>query len=150
VFGFAILLIGIARLFNRRIWLPARIAKRTMSTEQLVNGLKKAMGWFHRLEKISRPHRLPWFTNHASTSLLNRLAFILAALLLIAPFGFIPFSNTLPAMALIFFAVGEIEKDGISILLGYLSNLVAIIYFGFLIAGGGFAIFEGIRNLPIQ
>jgi hypothetical protein len=150
VFGFAILLIGIARLFNRRIWLPERIAKRSISAEQLTGGLNKAMDWFHRLEKISRPHRMPWFTTQTYTTIINKLAFILAALLLIAPFGFIPFSNTLPALALILFAIGELVKDGVSILLGHLANIASIIYFGFLIAAGGFAIFEGLRNLPIQ
>ena len=61
------------------------------------------------------------------------------------PFGFIPFSNTLPAIALIFLSVGVIQKDGGFILFGHLSNLVAVIYFSVLIAGGGMTIFEVLR-----
>ena len=147
-FGTAILLIGVARLFNRHLWLPKRIAERTIAAEKLVDGLNKALVWFQRMEKISRPHRLPWFTTHANIHLIHKLAFILAAILLMVPFGFIPFSNTLPALALVFLAIGEVEKDGVSILLGHLANLATILYFGFLIAGGGFTIFEGLRNLP--
>jgi hypothetical protein len=71
---------------------------------------------------------------------LNNSSFILAAILLMAPFGFIPFSNTLPALALIFLALGMLQQDGTSILLGYLFNIATIIYFTFLIVGGGFSI----------
>jgi len=145
VFGSAILLIGITQLFQRKLWLPKRIANRSLSTERLISGLNRALVWFHRLEKISRPHRLGWFVNSRAADLLNKLSFILAALLLMVPFGFIPFSNTLPAVALIFLAVGIIQKDGGSILLGHLSNVATIIYFSALVAGGGMTVYELFR-----
>ena len=147
VFGTGILLIGLTRLFARKLWLPEKIANRRISAEKLRAGFQKALGWFYRLEKISRPHRLPGLTSDGPMALLNNLSFILAAILLMAPFGFIPFSNTLPALALIFLAVGLMQRDGGSILLGYLSNLATIIYFGFLIAGGGYSISELLKLL---
>jgi len=142
VFGSGILLIGITRLFARKLWLPRRIANRKLSAEKLRMGFKRAMVWFHRLEKVSRPRRMPGLTTSRFMTLLNNLSFILAAILLMAPFGFIPFSNTLPAVALIFLSVGMMQKDGGSILLGYLANLATMIYFAFLIAGGGLSIRE--------
>jgi len=145
VFGSAILLIGITRLFQRKLWLPKKIANRLLSTERLASGLNRAMVWFNRLEKISRPHRLAWLVDSRAGDLINKLSFILAALLLMVPFSFIPFSNTLPAVALIFFAVGLIQKDGGSILLGHVSNLATIVYFSALIAGGGMTIYELFR-----
>lgn len=148
VFGTAILLIGIARLFQRHLWLPEKIARRTISAEKLAAGLKRALPWFHRFEKISQPNRLSWLTGNVP-GLTNKLAYILAALLLMAPFGFVPFSNTLPALALIFFAVGEIEKDGGSILIGYLFTSATVIYFSVLIAGGSLTIWEGWQRLPL-
>lgn len=147
VFGTGILLIGVTRLFARRLWLPSRIANRKISAAKLRLGFQRALVWFHRLEKISRPHRLPGLTSEGLMAFLNHLSFILAALLLMAPFGFIPFSNTLPALALIFLAVGLMQKDGGSILLGYLSNLATIVYFAFLIAGGGYSIAELLKLL---
>src|SRR3546814_18065658 len=54
-----------------------------------------------------------------------------------APFGFVPFSNTLPALALLFLAAGLIQRDGVAVLLGYLANEGTIIYFGIMIGGGG-------------
>lgn len=140
VFGTGILLIGITRLFSRKLWLPKFIADRKLSSVKLREGFKRALVWFHRLEKVSRPHRLPGLTTGRFINLVNNLSFILAAVLLMAPFGFIPFSNTLPALALIFLSVGMMQRDGGSILFGYLSNIATIIYFAFLIVGGGWSI----------
>lgn len=142
VFGTGILLIGITRLVNRKPWLPKAIAYRKLSSEKLRGGFKRALLWFHRLEKIIRPHRLPQLTSVGWVSWVNHLSFILAGLLLMVPFGFIPFSNTLPALALIFLALGMLQRDGGSILLGYLANVVTIIYFTILIAAGGYSIHE--------
>jgi hypothetical protein len=147
VFGTGILLIGITRLFSRKLWLPDFIANRKLSSEKLGEGFKRALIWFRRLEKISRPHRLSGLTSEGLMTVLSNLSFILAAILLMAPFGFIPFSNTLPALALIFLSVGMIQRDGGFILLGNLSNVATIIYFGFLIAGGGWSIAEFLKIL---
>jgi len=147
VFGLGILLIGITHLLARKLWLPGFIAHRKLSAARLREGLGRALVWIHRLERLSRPHRLPRLTAGLVINLINNLSFILAALLLMAPFGFIPFSNTLPALALIFLALGMMDRDGGSILLGYLSNLATLIYFGFLIAGGGFSLIELFQRL---
>jgi hypothetical protein len=147
VFGTGILLIGITRLFSRKLWLPKQIADRKLSSEKLRAGFKRALVWFHRMEKISKAHRLSNLTNEGMMTTFNNLSFILAAVLLMAPFGFIPFSNTLPAFALIFLSVGMMQRDGGFILLGNLSNIATIIYFGFLIAGGGWTISEFFKVL---
>lgn len=147
VFGVGILLIGITHLLARKLWLPHAIAGRKLSAVKLRDGFQRALVWFHRLEKISRPHRMPKLATGRPAAHINNLSFILAALLLMAPFGFIPFSNTLPAVALILLAVGMMQKDGGSILLGYLSNLATVVYFAFLVAGGGLSIRELVRYL---
>ncbi|MEY2817355.1 MAG: exopolysaccharide biosynthesis protein [Chloroflexota bacterium] len=147
VFGTGILLIGITHLFARKLWLPKPIANRKLSSPKLKEAFQRAIIWLHRLEKISRPHRLSKLTAEGGMTVFNNLSFILAAILLMAPFGFIPFSNTLPALALIFFSIGMMERDGGSVLLGYVANVATIIYFGFLIAGGGWSIGEFIKAL---
>ena len=147
VFGGAIFLIGVSRLFGRDLWLPKMIEKRVVSSEKLKGALRRGLIWLARLERISRPHRLPWLAYGALAVVLNNLGFILAAVLLMAPFGLIPFSNTLPAVALLFFAIGAIQRDGVSILLGHLFNLASIVYFGVLIAGGGVAIHKAIEQI---
>lgn len=140
VFGAGILLIGISRLFGRDLWLPETIAKRAISTEKLRGAMTRGMIWFRKLEKVSRPNRMPWLTGAGLTGLMNNLALILGAVLLMMPFGPIPFSNTFPAVALLFLAIGLLQHDGVCILLGHLGNLASIAYFTVLIAGGGVAI----------
>lgn len=140
VFGAAILLIGISRLFGCRLWLPERIAQRVLPSGKLLAGLNSGRVWVHRLERISRAHRMPWLASPGLVDTLNNLALVAAAVLLMAPFGLIPFSNTLPALALLFFAIGLLQRDGLFIVLGHLTNLLTVIYFAVLIVGGGAAI----------
>ncbi len=147
VFGAAILLIGITRLFGRSLWLPKSSRNRIIPADKLRAALQRALVWFHRLEKMSRPHRLRSLTSGGLMEKVNNCSLILGAILLMAPFGFVPFSNTLPAIAIIFLAIGFMQRDGVCILLGYLANFVTIIYFAILIAGGGMAIREAIQHL---
>lgn len=140
VFGLGIIAIGITRLLSTRPWLPAKISQRKLSSVKLREGFTRSLVWFHRLEKVSRPRRLHGLTASRSVMLMNNLAFIFAALLLMAPFGFVPFSNTLPALALILLSIGMMQRDGGLVLLGYLAVLATVLYFGLLIAFGGLSI----------
>ena len=140
VFGAAILLIGLSRLFGRKLWLPKRIAERVLPSEKLLGGLNKGRVWVHRLERVSRAHRMPWLASPGLMDTINNLAVVAAAVLLMAPFGLIPFSNTLPALALLFFAIGLLQRDGLFIILGHVTNVLTVIYFAVLIVGGGAAI----------
>jgi len=147
VFGFAILLIGVSRFFDRNLWLPSRIAHRALSSEKIRAALIKSSKWLDRLANISRPHRMKWLVD---TSLMNRIsngALIFGAGLLMAPFGLVPFTNTLPALALLFFAIGLLQRDGLCILFGHLLNIATTIYFAVLILGGGVAIKELFERL---
>ena len=98
------------------------------------------MSWFHRLERISRPHRGRWLSAPGPLAVVNDLAFILGAVLLMLPFGLIPFSNTLPAIALLLLAIGFLQRDGVCIALGHLANVATILYFALLLSGGGLAL----------
>ena len=139
VFGAAILLVGLSRLLRRPLWLPAKLRERALPASRLRPALTGGLHWVRRLERISRPYRLRGLVEGRAQDIFNNLAFILAALLLMAPFGFIPFSNTLPGLALLFYAIGMIQRDGTAILLGHLANVGTIVYFGILIGGGGMA-----------
>ena len=139
VFGAAILMVGISRVFRRPLWLPAKLRERALPAARLRPALTGGLHWVRRLERISRPYRLRGLVEGGFQDLFNNLAFILAALLLMAPFGFIPFSNTLPGLALLFYAIGMIQRDGTAILLGHLANLGTMVYFSILIGGGGMA-----------
>ncbi len=137
VFGAGILLIGVSRLFGQRLWLPASIARRLVSSEKVRAAFDRGLVWFQRLERVSRPHRMPWLTGSGMVGVVNDLGLVLGAVLLMMPFGLIPLSNTLPAIALLFLAIGTLQRDGVSILLGHVMNVVTMAYFALLIGGGG-------------
>jgi hypothetical protein len=145
IFGGTILLIGVSILFGWDVWLPKSFLKKELPAESLKKAFHTGLKWLVRLEKISKPNRLIWLTNGNIAHIINGLSIILAAILLMAPFGFIPFSNTFPAIALLFYVVGLLQKDGMSILFGHIFNIITIIYFIILISGGWIVILELIK-----
>lgn len=147
VFGVAILQIGICRLLDRNLWLPVRIAQHMLPADKLRTKLNQGIIWLHRLESVSRPHRLKGLSSTALMEILNNCGMITGAVLLMAPFGLIPFTNTLPALALLFLAIGMLQQDGLYILFGHLANVATIAYFIILIVGGSAFIGEVLQYI---
>jgi hypothetical protein len=137
VFGAAILMIGVSRLFGQRLWLPRAVERRTVPSDGVRKAFERGFIWVQRLERVSRPGRLPRLTSSGLMRVFTDAGLVLGAVLLMMPFGLIPLSNTLPAIALLFFAIGILQRDGVCILLGHVSNVVTMIYFAVLIGGGG-------------
>lgn len=141
VFGFAILLLGIGISIHRRPWLPDKIMKRPFPSDKMKTVLAKGIIWVRRLEKVSRP-RLLALTHGPVMHSVNGLLLIAGAILLMAPFGLIPFSNTLPGLAILFLALGMLQRDGRSILIGYATIVLTVFYFAFLLLGGSVLIYK--------
>jgi hypothetical protein len=135
VFGLVILLIGIGIMTNRPPWLPERLMQKKFPSVKLRLALEKGTVWIHRLERISRPS-IPALTQGMGMARFNGLMLVAGALLLMAPFGLIPFSNTLPGLAILFLTVGMLQRDGRSIILGYATLVLTVLYFAFLLLGG--------------
>jgi hypothetical protein len=140
VFGAAILMIGVSRLTGRPLWLPKRLRERELPGKRVRAALQTGLAWAQRLERISRPHRLRQLTEQRAWMMVGNLAFISAAVLLMAPLGLVPFSNTLPGVALLLYSIGFIQRDGAALLAGHLVQLMSVVYFGAVFAGGGVAI----------
>jgi hypothetical protein len=127
IVGVPILLLAAQVLVGRHEpWLPRRILKRRVSKawlDRMAEFSAKRMSWF---ERLSRP-RLKLFACGPGERL-AALMMIVATLTIV-----IPFTNTVPSVALTLLAVGLIERDGVFALLG---NLVAAAWLGFLLALG--------------
>ena len=134
VFGVAIILIAIGITLNRIPWLPRQLMDRPLQTEKLVPTLAKGATMVARIDRVIRP-RLLNLTHGAVMNRLNGLALVFGGVLLIFPLGLIPFSNTLPAFAILFLAVGILQRDGLFVLLGYVMQVATVVYFGVLAAG---------------
>jgi hypothetical protein len=146
VFGAVIALIGVSIMLNRDPWLPQRYLKREFSSARLRQALAKGADWLHRLEKFSQP-RWSALVHGAVMNRFNGLMLVMAALLLMAPFGLIPFTNTLPGVAIIFLCLGLLQNDGRSIALGYVANLLTVVYFGLILGLGATAVSAGLQQI---
>jgi hypothetical protein len=128
VFGMVAILISLGVTFNRVPWLPDRLLDRPIDSGKLTQAIERGATMFGRVDKISHP-RLQRLTRDGMANRMAGLGLLLSSVLLIFPLGLVPFSNTLPAWAILLLAAGLIQRDGVLILLGYLFLLATVIYF---------------------
>ncbi|KGD98431.1 MULTISPECIES: exopolysaccharide biosynthesis protein [Rhizobium/Agrobacterium group] len=145
VFGAAIILISLAITANRLPWLPGKILDRQLDTQKLVPALEKGVNIVTRLDRFLKP-RLSALTTGAMINRLNGLAIAVGGVLLMFPLGLVPFSNTLPGIAILLLSTGMIQRDGMIVLGGYLFNVITVIYFAVL-AYAAFSAGQGIASL---
>lgn len=134
VFSLVVILVGAGVVMNRIPWLPPRLLGHAVAVERLVPALDKAIGLTMRIERVIRP-RWSVLTHGATLNRWNGMMIIFSGVLLLMPFVMVPFSNTLPGLAVLLLAAGMIQRDGLFVLMGYLMVLVTLIYFGALIYG---------------
>lgn len=128
VFGLVIILIGIGVTLNRIPWLPQQLMRRTFEREKLVAVLERGAKNIERLERWVKP-RFALMTTGTVINQVNGVALTLCGILLLFPLSFIPFSNTLPAVGILFLTFGTLERDGYLIIAGYISLFLTLIYF---------------------
>lgn len=143
VFGAAIILISLGITMNRLPWLPDRLMGRELDAARLSGILRRGADVVARIEAYIRP-RMGAITDGAVAGRVNGLTLIFGGVLLMAPLGLVPFSNTLPAFAILLLAVGMSQRDGLVVLFGYAMIVATLMYFGVLaylafIAGRGLA-----------
>ncbi|HUH86464.1 MAG TPA: exopolysaccharide biosynthesis protein [Pusillimonas sp.] len=131
VFGAAIVLLGISITVNRLPWLPKRILDRPLETAKLLPALRKGVSIVSRLDAWVSP-RAPLLTAGAMARF-NGVVLVFAALLLMAPFGLVPFSNTAPAIAILLLTMGMLQRDGLFVVLGYIATVLTVVYFSVLL-----------------
>ncbi|PLK72530.1 protein exod [Rhizobium sp. TH135] len=129
VFGAGIVLIGIAVTFNRFPWLPSKLADRKLERSKLVPVLERGLTILRKVDRYVRP-RLLALTTGGVVSRINGLVLTFAGVLLMMPLSFIPFSNTLPGVAILLLSTGISQRDGGVVLAGHLLVVLTLLYFG--------------------
>jgi hypothetical protein len=132
--GIVILLIGVGVMTNTIPWLPEKLLAYQLRATSVVTILGKAAVVFRRFEKLIRP-RLLGLTGNAAINILNGAMLIVVALLLLIPLPLIPFTNTIPAIAIVLLCLGMAERDGVVIVLGYVATLASCAYIGAILWG---------------
>lgn len=100
-------------LGHQRVWLPRWIANSSLATTDFQGLIRKVCPWLQRIEKLMRP-RLTFLTLGNAERWLGAFC-VLLAFLLVLP---IPLGNLLPALGILFIALGLIESDGVCVLAG--------------------------------
>lgn len=131
VFGLAILLLSVGIIANRTPWLPARIMDRTLDADALKGVLTRGLGIIERIERVVC-QRLESLTRTVFANRVNGLAILSGAILLMFPLGLVPFSNTLPAFAILFLSLGMAQRDGLLVIAGHAMLAATTVYFGVL------------------
>ncbi|MCQ4634495.1 exopolysaccharide biosynthesis protein [Shinella sp. CPCC 100929] len=145
VFGAGIVLISAAITLNRLPWLPQKVADRRLESGKLRPVLERGVKFLRKIDRFFKP-RLIGLTSGAVMNRVNGLVLMGAGLLLMAPLGLIPFSNTLPGVAILLLAAGISQRDGLVVLGGYVMVVLTIVYFAGLAllaysAGQSFSLF---------
>ena len=127
--GFSLVALGGQMVRDRQSpWLPARMHDVVLHGRFwriLLTTAEKALGLGRR---ITRP-RLPGLVTGRSARRLAGVIIALSGLLLAVPLAGVPFSNTLPALAVLFVCLGELEEDGLMVLLGLVMLFLTVAYF---------------------
>jgi hypothetical protein len=134
IFGALILLIGMSETTKMPLWLPAKVKGYIVTRSRMCDVLEKSVRWVQRLEQLVQPRLAPLTTGIIGR--FNGAILMFSAGLLMLPFAFIPFSNTLPGLACIFLALGMLLRDGVCIILGWLCSALAALYFGVIFTFG--------------
>ena len=130
--GLPMLLIGVAVILGKLPWLPDRLLDHRLPSATVQHVLGRARNAALRIEHLVRP-RLLALTGSPLVNSLHGITIVLAVLLLMAPLPFVPFANTLPAIAIILLCLGMAERDGVLLLVGYLVAAVSGAYIGALL-----------------
>ncbi|MDI6029125.1 exopolysaccharide biosynthesis protein [Corticibacterium sp. UT-5YL-CI-8] len=131
VFGAAIILISIGITLNRLPWLPRFLLDRNLETERLLPVLRKGLSIVQRADRYIH-RRLGVLVDGVFINRLNGAAIVFSGLLLMLPLGLIPFSNTLPALAILSMTLGLSQRDGVFVLGGYVMMVLTLVYFAVL------------------
>jgi len=109
-------------------WLPARLLAVRLPPrffQKVLRGSERFVGW---VERRLRP-RWDWLSCTPARLRFHGWSMCFSAFLLALPLGGIPFTNTLPGLAIFIGMLGMMTRDGAAILTGYSLLAGTIVYF---------------------
>lgn len=125
-FGVAVFLGGMRLTLGQQPWVPQYVRRRQFPPEKMRRLLGGAIKLARTIERIARP-RMQFLQTWPGMMNLIGFGIASAGLLLLLPLP-IPFSNTLPAWAVVLLTAGMIERDGLLVLLGHILAVAAWAY----------------------
>jgi hypothetical protein len=129
LFGLVLLWLAARLVLGLPARLPRFLGGRALAPEtmaRVLRGSVKLLGW---VEHWVKPRRSAWMRLRAARRAHALLILLMAFLLSLPVPPPIPFTNTLPALAIVILAACMMERDGRMIFAGYLAALGTCVYF---------------------
>ncbi len=123
VLGAPLLFIAAQWMVGRStLWLPESVLDRTVSMADFRKLLRRAGPYMEKLERRLRP-RLTFLLNPVGDRLVGAICFLLALIVFLP----IPFGNMLPSLAIAAFGIGAVERDGIAVIVGWVTAILSVL-----------------------
>jgi hypothetical protein len=119
--GIPVVLLGLALMLGRGVWLPAFIHRRAIRRHTLLDVLGRGRGLLARLEDMLRP-RLPALVTGPAERMLGGFVALLG-LVICMP---IPLTNFLPAIGAAMIGLGIAAGDGAIAVAGFVVGIVGL------------------------
>lgn len=97
------------------IWLPKKALQAQLPRNAVRSGIEKGRGAARVIDKVLKP-RLTFLSKPPFVNLVAVL--VIAAALITFPLGLIPFAPLAPGLAVVFFGLGMVARDGLWLALG--------------------------------
>lgn len=104
------------------LWLPRWIRRASVSRETFRRMSGRLMQMIRFSEALSRP-RLYFLSGRLGQGLIGLACVFLSAVLVLPVFG----GNLLPAIAIGFFSLGVMQRDGLAVILGWFTTAVTVL-----------------------
>ena len=101
--------------------LPGRLGRTRLRVERLRAAVTRMLPIILYIERFVRP-RWVWATRPPAENFIGALTIVLAIVLFIP----LPFTNFMPAVAMIVISLGFLERDGVIVTIGLVTSVIAL------------------------
>lgn len=123
-FGVLLFIVGFRFMRDKPLWLPKKITMKHISHKHLTNFVKVLEKFLRKMRHIIKPRLFFVF----ETPIITGIAIMIQSFFMALPIP-LPLTNCFASIPIVLLALGLLASDGLFILLGYLSSLIAIAFF---------------------
>lgn len=109
------LLVAGQMLFGIKPWLPRKALQARLPREGSIQGIDKVRPWAKRVDAVLKP-RMAFLTQPPFVNLIALL--VIGAALITFPLSLVPLAPLAPGLAVVFFGLGMVARDGLWLTLG--------------------------------
>lgn len=122
IFGLPMAIFAAQLVFGHKTpWLPAFLRRKTLPRDEILKFLDRATPYLNKVERRLKP-RMGWFVGPTGERIAGLIIFVLAVVLSLP----IIFGNFLPAFAVLLMALAILARDGLMMIAGWATSVIAV------------------------